>query len=71
MDEQNLSELKAARSQLVSRRHEAIKSLCSRTESWTELREICRQIFEIDRALDLVPATRAGLQPPNHQTAAR
>ncbi len=55
MDERNIQELKAFRRHLMLKRDELSKQLRHNAELWTQLREICEHIWEIDRALGRIP----------------
>ena len=50
-----LSEVRAARDRLILKRNQIIKGLCERSDSWSELHQVCREIVELDRTLGDLP----------------
>ncbi len=58
------SEIRAARDRLVLKRNAIIQGLHARTEAWPELRQVCRELVELEqklgRLVDLSNSARVG-----------
>jgi hypothetical protein len=64
MDAHQRAALKESHARLVLKRNDIVEGLRSRTESWSALHEVCREIANLDQALRSAPGRGAARRSP-------